>query len=105
MFSIELRVRVLLYKLVSKYLALIFGSFFFIYSPQCSGSVVAVDASVWMYQITRGVRTPTPHIVGFLRRVCALLMQDVKPVFVFDGPPPLLKMQTLVRATRRKKKK
>jgi len=37
----------------------------------------------------------TSHIQGFLSRTVKLLELGVKPVFVFDGKPPMLKSQTL----------
>ena len=35
------------------------------------------------------------HLLGMFRRICKLLYFNVKPVFVFDGPAPSLKRQTL----------
>ena len=66
------------------------------------GKVVAIDASMWMYQFARsminpetGDPVPGAHVLGFFRRICKLLMLRIKPIFVFDGPPPRLKMETL----------
>ena len=66
------------------------------------GKVVAIDSSMWMYQFARtmvdpetGEPLPGAHVLGFFRRICKLLMLRIKPIFVFDGPPPALKMQTL----------
>eukprot|EP00042_Codosiga_hollandica_P052167 m.657694 g.657694 ORF g.657694 m.657694 type:complete len:855 (-) comp58437_c0_seq7:2330-4894(-) len=56
---------------------------------------LAVDASLAIYQVTKGIRTPNPHITGMLNRICSLLFQHIRPVFVFDGPPPPLKHRTL----------
>ena len=35
------------------------------------------------------------HLLGMFRRICKLLYFNVKPVFVFDGPAPALKRQTI----------
>lgn len=70
--------------------------------------VIAVDASIWMYHFLKAMRDEAgemvkgAHLLGFFRRICKLLYLKIKPVFVFDGPPPMLKMQTL--AARRKQR-
>ena len=64
---------------------------------------LAVDASIWIYQFMRGMegrgqgdRTlKNAHILGFFWRICKLLFYNIHPVFVFDGPAPLLKRQTI----------
>ena len=69
--------------------------------------VLAVDASIWIYQF----RSILPGqfgdqdigdvreacVVGFLRRICKLLLIGVRPIFVFDGVPSDLKLDTLRR--------
>ncbi len=40
---------------------------------------------------------PYAHLLGLFHRVCKLLFYRIKPIFVFDGPPPALKRQTLAR--------
>ncbi|CCE64334.1 hypothetical protein TPHA_0H01260 [Tetrapisispora phaffii CBS 4417] len=63
--------------------------------------VMAVDASIWIYQFLKAVRdnegnsVNNAHIVGFFRRICKLLYFGVKPVFVFDGGVPVLKRETI----------
>lgn len=70
--------------------------------------VVAVDASIWMYHFLKAMRDEKgdmlkgAHMIGFFRRICKLLYLKIRPVFVFDGPPPTLKWQTLrLRAQQR----
>eukprot|EP00930_Biecheleria_cincta_P042267 TRINITY_DN29077_c0_g1_i1.p1 TRINITY_DN29077_c0_g1~~TRINITY_DN29077_c0_g1_i1.p1 ORF type:complete len:1290 (-),score=288.18 TRINITY_DN29077_c0_g1_i1:104-3973(-) len=70
--------------------------------------VVAVDASIWMYHFLKAMRDEKgdmvkgAHLLGFFRRICKLLYLKIRPVFVFDGAPPGLKMQTLrLRAQQR----
>jgi DNA excision repair protein ERCC-5 len=63
--------------------------------------ILAIDASMWIYQFIRALKdsegniVPGAHILGFFRRICKLLALKIKPVFVFDGPPPSLKFATL----------
>jgi 5'-3' exonuclease len=63
--------------------------------------VIAIDASIWIYQFANALRDSTgepirsSHIVGFFKRICKLLYLRIKPVFVFDGPPIPLKFAAL----------
>ncbi|KAH0476025.1 MAG: uncharacterized protein KVP18_004997 [Porospora cf. gigantea A] len=67
------------------------------------GRKIAVDVSIWVYRLLRALRTPEGvqipggHLYGFFTRIARLLYFDVRPVFVFDGPPPDLKKRTLAR--------
>jgi 5'-3' exonuclease len=66
-----------------------------------SDKVIAIDASIWIYQFANALRDSTgepirsSHIVGFFKRICKLLYLRIKPVFVFDGPPIPLKFEAL----------
>lgn len=69
---------------------------------------IAVDASVWMYQFVKAIRTENGdvddagYILGFFNRVIKLIEANVFPVLVFDGPPPERKKRVLIeRATKR----
>ena len=54
---------------------------------------LGVDISIWMYQY----RTlPTSLVVfSFCRRLFRILYNKIKPVFIFDGKPPLAKLRIL----------
>ena len=80
-----------------------------------TGLTIAIDASMCLYQFLVAVRQGeaqsnlsnasgevTSHIQGFLSRTLKLLEAGIKPVYVFDGKPPELKLQTL--AGRKEKK-
>jgi DNA excision repair protein ERCC-5 len=43
-----------------------------------------------------GQPIPNAHLIGFFRRICKLLHNNVKPIFVFDGATPTLKRRTVV---------
>lgn len=70
------------------------------------GRVLAIDASMSMYQFMIAIRgdfdksfgnltnelgEATSHLSGFLSRAIRLIENGIKPVYVFDGAPPLLK--------------
>jgi flap endonuclease-1 len=73
-----------------------------------AGKVVACDASMAIYQFliaTQGFNKKSPglkelrdadgnltgHILGLYHRTISFLEIGVKPIWVFDGKPPLLK--------------
>ena len=67
------------------------------------GKRLGVDANVWLYKFIRGFRekdnAPSleSHKLGLFKRISKLLFYKIKPVFVFDGPAPVLKRHTLER--------
>jgi len=82
-----------------------------------TGRLVAVDASMCLYQFLIMIRDNrqgsygnmtnedgqvTSHIIGMLSRAIRLMENGIKPVFVFDGKPPDLKLGEL--AARRAKR-
>ena len=82
-----------------------------------SGQIVACDASVAIYQfiaatqysknnqlstLTDNEGNLTAHLVGLMNRTILLLENHIKPIWVFDGKPPTLKLGEL---SRRKKLK
>lgn len=82
-----------------------------------TGRVIAIDASMCLYQflimirenrsgqyenLTNADGQVTSHIIGMLTRTIKLMEAGIKPVYVFDGKPPELKLQEL--AVRRAKR-
>ena len=74
------------------------------------GKTIAIDASIWAMQflsLMTWLQNPdnTEDLLeaqnefkvvdGFLRRILKLLFFGIRPVFVFDGKTPALKMKTL----------
>eukprot|EP01135_Chromosphaera_perkinsii_P009562 Nk52_evm12s1810 gene=Nk52_evmTU12s1810 len=74
----------------------------------CRHKVLAVDASIWLHQYSAASRDvegrPKPNgmLLGFFLRICKLLFYNIRPVFVFDGPPPALKLRVMERRRKRK---
>mmetsp|Transcript_7049 Transcript_7049/g.13296 ORF Transcript_7049/g.13296 Transcript_7049/m.13296 type:complete len:1123 (-) Transcript_7049:134-3502(-) len=67
-----------------------------------SGKRLAIDASIWLTQFLKANRDPetgavraNAHLIGFLRRICKLLFHGIKPVFVFDGATPEIKLREI----------
>uniref|UniRef100_A0A1X7UU45 XPG N-terminal domain-containing protein n=1 Tax=Amphimedon queenslandica TaxID=400682 RepID=A0A1X7UU45_AMPQE len=73
------------------------------------GQILAVDVSIWLNQAIKGARDhhgneiPKPHLLVLFNRICKLLFYQIRPVFVFDGPPPPLKTKTLELRRRKRK--
>jgi len=68
------------------------------------GRKIAIDASLTLYQFLIAVRQDGPggqlqnkdgevtsHLIGLFYRTINMMEQGIKPVYVFDGTPPLLK--------------
>jgi flap endonuclease-1 len=84
------------------------------------GKIIAVDASIQLYQFLVQIRTKngfgpeklltdsegniTSHLQGFFNRTANLLENGIKPVFIFDGKPPVLKYSELSKRKATKKK-
>jgi len=74
-----------------------------------SGKTVAIDAYNTLYQFLSIIRQPdgtplkdntgkvTSHLSGLLYRTSNLVELGIKPIFVFDGKPPVLKAAEIQR--------
>merc|ERR1719188_2588658 len=75
-----------------------------------TGRILAIDASMCLYQFLIMIRVnrsgtynnltneegqATSHIIGMLTRTIKLMENGIKPVYVFDGKPPELKLGEL----------
>ncbi len=75
--------------------------------PNLLGKKVAIDAFNSIYQFLATIRQQngnpltdlqgnvTSHLSGLLFRTLRLIENDIKPLYVFDGPPHELKQQTI----------
>lgn len=78
------------------------------------GKAIAIDAYNALYQFLSSIRQPdgtplkdkrgriTSHLSGLLYRTANLVEAGIRPVYVFDGKPPLLKRATLDERKERK---
>ena len=60
---------------------------------------IAIDSSILLYKFRYTYTQDNFHIQGFLYKVIEFLEKGVIPVFVFDGPPPQAKRDTLDKRT------
>ena len=74
-----------------------------------AGKRLAVDASIWLTQFLKANRDPetgqvraNAHLIGFLRRVCKLLFHGIRPIFVFDGATPEIKLREIRERRKRR---
>jgi len=83
---------------------------------QLNGKVIALDAYNALYQFLASIRQPdgtplmdsqgrvTSHLSGLLYRTINLLEYGIKPVYVFDGKPPELKLLEIEKRRRVREK-
>ena len=77
-----------------------------------SHQTLAIDASIWLTQISKACRDPEtgrllpnrPHVRIFLLRLMRLLYHRIRPVVVFDGIMPEVKRRELQRRRDRREK-
>lgn len=74
---------------------------------QLAGKSIAMDAYNTLYQFLATIRQPdgmplidskqrvTSHLSGLFYRTINLIEKGIKPVYVFDGVPPKLKLRTI----------
>lgn len=73
------------------------------------GRVIAIDALNSLYQFLASIRQPdgtplmdsknrvTSHLSGLLYRTVRLIQLGIKPIYVFDGEPPELKIREITQ--------
>ncbi len=77
------------------------------------GRKVAIDASMSLYQFLIAVRSEgaqltsadgetTSHLMGTFYRTIRMVENGIKPVYVFDGKPPVMKAGELEKRTERR---
>ncbi|MGC8570800.1 MAG: flap endonuclease-1 [Caldivirga sp.] len=83
---------------------------------QLNGKLIALDAYNALYQFLASIRQPdgtplmdsqgrvTSHLSGLLYRTINLLEYGIKPVYVFDGKPPELKLIEIEKRRRVREK-
>ena len=63
------------------------------------GKTLAIDASIWITQFIKAMRDEdgkmlkNAHLIGTIKRVLKLLFHRIRPLFVFDGATPMLKLR------------
>lgn len=60
-------------------------------------SIVAIDCSILIYKFRYASKVENAHLIGIANRVKFYMMNDILPVFVFDGVPPEAKKITLLK--------
>lgn len=73
------------------------------------GEILAIDASIWLTQFLKAMRDPqtgqsqpAAHLIGFVRRLCRLYFHGIRPVLVFDGATPEIKLRELHNRRKRR---
>ncbi|KPM04734.1 XP-G DNA excision repair-like protein [Sarcoptes scabiei] len=72
--------------------------------------ILAIDLSIWINQSIKGFRDrdgrsiENAHLLGLFYRLCKLLFYRIKPIVVFDGECPQLKLKTVQKRSERNKK-
>ncbi len=82
---------------------------------ELSGKIIAIDTHIYLYQFLATIRqrdgtllmdskgNVTSHLSGLFFRTIKLLENNIKPIFIFDGKPPALKIREIERRRAMKK--
>lgn len=79
------------------------------------GKKIAIDISIMLYQVVIAIRNSgadlknkngkiTSHILGIFNKTCTLLKRGIIPIYIFDGKPPLMKLNVLENRKDNRKK-
>ncbi|XP_075680870.1 DNA excision repair protein ERCC-5 homolog [Dermatophagoides pteronyssinus] len=72
--------------------------------------ILAIDLSIWINQSIKGFRdregrsVENAHLLGLFYRICKLLFYQIKPIVVFDGECPTLKLHTVQKRLEKTRK-
>mmetsp|Transcript_23922 Transcript_23922/g.30451 ORF Transcript_23922/g.30451 Transcript_23922/m.30451 type:complete len:108 (-) Transcript_23922:254-577(-) len=71
------------------------------------GKRIAIDVSIWLNRFVKVLQKKkgekiASHVAGIFFRCCKLLFFQMKPVFVFDGGVPQLKLNTIIKRRNRR---
>ena len=69
-----------------------------------ANSKVAIDCSILLYKFKYASKAPNSHLIGIANRVKFYLMNNILPIFVFDGTPPEAKKYTIAKRHAAKEK-
>lgn len=58
-------------------------------------SIVAIDCSILIYKFRYASKLENAHLIGIVNRIKFYMMNNILPVFIFDGIPPEAKKCTL----------
>ena len=75
-------------------------------TPNFNGQKVAIDVSIILYQVIIAIRNSgadltnhkgeiTSHILGLFNKTISLLKNNIIPIYVFDGIPPIYKKKCI----------
>jgi len=67
-------------------------------------STVAIDCSILLYKFKYASKVPNSHLIGLANRIKFYLMNNILPVFIFDGSPPDAKRNTIAKRHAAKEK-
>lgn len=80
------------------------------------GKKLAIDSYPTLYQMLATIRDKkgrplqdsegriTSHLVGLFNRTAKMISQGIRPIFIFDGPPYVLKKKEVEKRTERREK-
>tara|TARA_B110000046_G_C12959326_1_gene383772 strand:+ start:92 stop:1087 length:996 start_codon:yes stop_codon:yes gene_type:complete len=79
-----------------------------------SGSTVAIDTSIFLYKSLTNIRSNgdyirnkngdiISHIIGILNKTILYLSFNIKPIYIFDGKPPIEKKELLQQRSKKAK--
>lgn len=71
---------------------------------EVSNSIVAIDCSILLYKFKYASKVPNSHLIGLANRIKFYLMNNILPVFIFDGSPPEAKKTTIEKRHAQKEK-
>jgi len=64
------------------------------------GKIIVIDISIYLYKYLYNNQN---YIISFIKQILRLLANGIKPIYIFDGAPPIEKQNILKDRYMRKK--